>query len=203
MSIRMTPKLLVYLGLAIAPSQLAGQTAGLTVLPSSPSQPGQEFRPPKALVATYDSLTDSTHLALVTHKGKYLLWMQQPRLTWTIAHPGRTPGSSAPTEIVLMFRTQNPQVPEDNRLIIEFAPGERVEVTSVAAYTHPGPMTSSFFMRFPIPIAELDKALGNERMRLSVGGIRVDFQPDQMEAMRGLLSQAGAWPRVSSAAPDS
>jgi hypothetical protein len=55
-------------------------------------------------------------------------------------------------------------------------------------------MTWSLFMQFPMPAAALAKALLRDKMMLSVGGIRVDFKPDQMEALRDLLSRVGAWP---------
>jgi hypothetical protein len=48
-------------------------------------------------------------------------------------------------------------------------------------------------MRFPIPTADLARALVGETMRLSVGGIRVKFKPNQIDAIRDLLNRVGAW----------
>jgi hypothetical protein len=187
----------VYLALTVAPAALSAQTAtGVVGLPGTPSHPGRPFGHDKELVAVYDSLADSTHLALVTHKGKYFLWVQRPRLTWSVIYAGQTP-EAAPSEIVLEFRTQNPQVALDSRLIIEMPPGAPLEVPSVKAYSDPGAMTWSHFLRFALPTADLARALLNPTLRLSVGGIRVDFKPDELEAVRDLLSRVRAWPPAS------
>jgi hypothetical protein len=194
MPLHRTLTLLVCTALIVAAAPLVGQTAtgDAGALPQlGPFQHHQQ------LVATYDSVADSTQLAVVTHKGKYFLWIQHPRLTWTVSYAGRQPGIDPPGEIILLFRTQNPQAARDNRLVLEIAPGERIEVASVSAYSDPGPMISSHFMRFPIPTSELARALVNQTMTLSVGGIRVQFKPDQMEAVRDLLSRVGAWPPVA------
>jgi hypothetical protein len=188
-------KVLVYLGLAVASAPISAQTTSqVSELPVSRGDQAHWFLHDKQLLASYDSVADSTHLALVTHKGKYFLWNQRPRLTWTVTYVGRTPPLEPPQTVELVFRTQNPQVPTNKELVIEFAPTERVEVTSVGAHSDPGPMVWSHFMRFPIPTADLVKGLAGERMQLRVGGIRVDFKPDHMEAMRHLLRRVGAWP---------
>jgi hypothetical protein len=198
MAMRRDSRLLIGLALVVAPVSLMAQTAtGVVLPPSSASEPGPPFRHLGKLLVSYDSVADTTHLALVTHKGEYFLWIQHPRLTWTIAYAGRTPGTQIPAEVVLVFRTQGPQVPRDNRLILELASGERSEVASVSAYSYPGPMMSSLFLRFPIPTAQLAKALAGERMTVSVGGIQVDLNPNQMQSMRDLLTRAEAWPPTS------
>jgi len=182
------------LALSIAPALLSAQTVTGALGLSSTSHSGRpDFQHDKVLVATYDSLTDSTHLALVTHKGKYFLWIQHPRLTWTVAHAGRTP-VEPPPEILLDFRTQDPQSPRDNHLLIESPSGERLELNSVSADTRAGPMVGNLFMNFLIPTPELARVLGGTSIRLSVGGIEVKFKADQVAALRELLSRAGGEP---------
>jgi hypothetical protein len=181
----------LYLALFVAPTLLRAQTATQALeLPSSSPEIRSAPQHEKELVATYDSLTDSTHLAVVTHKGKYFLWIQHPRLTWTVAYSGRTPGEP-PREVLLVFRTQDPQSPRDNHLIIESASGERLELNSISADSRAGPMVGNLLMNFLIPTAELTQALAGEKMKLSVGGIGVKFNSDHILALRNLLSQAG------------
>jgi hypothetical protein len=158
-------RVVVCLALSIGPAQLRAQMA-------------------------YDSLTDSTHVAVVTHKGKYFLWIQHPRLTWTVAYAGRSP-VEPPAQILLDFRTQDPQSPGDNHLVIESASGERLELNSVGADSRAGPMVGNLFMNFLIPSTELARVLGGDKLTLSVGGIRVKFKKEQVEALRDLLSRAG------------
>jgi hypothetical protein len=195
MTNRRSLNLRAQLALIAAPAVLSAQTtAGVIGVPDAPAHSDLPLRHDKKLVATYDSVADSTHLAVVTHKGKYFLWTQHPRLTWSVTYAGRAPSAQAPAEVVLEFRTQNPQVAVGSRLVLELTGREPMEVASVGAYSDPGAMTWSHFMRFPIPTAELARALVNEEMRLSVGGIRVHFKRDQMTALRDLLSRVGAWP---------
>jgi hypothetical protein len=90
--------------LGVVPVALHSQTATrplafhTRVLPANPG-----FRHHKKLRALYDSLGDSTQLSRVTHKGRYFLTIQRPRLTWSVVYAGRTP-ESPPREIVLEFR---------------------------------------------------------------------------------------------------
>jgi hypothetical protein len=147
------------------------------------------------LRALYDSTADSTRLSVVTHKGKYFLWTQRPRLVWSVAYAGRTPDpATSPAHVELQFRTQSPQVALDSRLLILYPVGRQLEVASSGAYSDPGVVTWSHFMRFLVPCAALAEVLASEQVQLSVGGISESFQPDHLEALRDLLSRVGAWP---------
>jgi hypothetical protein len=195
MPTHLTLGLVVYLCLSVAPALLSARTAtAVNRFVDPPSRVSPRFLHDQTIVATYDSVADSTHLAVVTHKGKYFFTIQRPRLEWTATHAGRTPGAEPPAEIVLVFRTQAPQVVLDNRLIMEFAGGQRFEVASVSAYSDPGVQTWSHFMRFPIPTAALTEAVASDEVTLWVGGIQVRFKPNQVNALRELLSRVGAWP---------
>lgn len=104
MSMRRAPGLLLLLACGVAPTRLPAQAATGTVAALSPAMPGTlRFQHRKKLVAIYDTVADSTHLAVVTHKGKYFLTIQRPRLTWTVSYPGRRPDTLPPAEIVLEF----------------------------------------------------------------------------------------------------
>jgi hypothetical protein len=144
--------------------------------------------------AKYDGLTDSTRWSVVTHKGRYFLTIQRPRLTWSVAYAGRELGTQSPREVQLEFRTQEPQAALDSRLVISSAGGEPLEVGSSGAFSDPGVVTWSHFMRFGVPCAELVRLLAGEEVTIAVGGIRERLKPDQVLALRGLLQHTGAWP---------
>jgi hypothetical protein len=183
----------VCLALCVIPTLLRAQTAtGELGLSTDPASSRPAFHSTKELVATYDSLTDSTHLAVTTHKGTYFLWIQHPRLTWTVTYPGREPSQPPSGEILLVFQTRAPQSPRDNQLVMESAAGERLMLNSIRANTRPGPMTPALLMDFLIPIDQLARALAGDSVKLTVGGIEVKFKPDQVEALRDLLRQASA-----------
>jgi len=194
MPARWIRRLAVCLLVAVAPAALAGQSATLpltahrAVLQPDPPSPHH-----KQLVASFDSLGDSTHLTVVTHNGKFFLTVQRPRLTWSAAYAGRTPGP-APAEVTLEFRTQSPQVPLDSRLVIASSAGPRLEVGSAGAHSDPGAFTVNHFMRFPIPAGALAAVLAGGEVTVSVGGVRERLKPEHVEALRDLLSRVGALP---------
>jgi len=151
------------------------------------------FHHGKTLSAAYDSVADSTHLSLVTHKGKYFFTTERPRLTWSVVYAGQRPGAEVPAEVWLEFRTQNPQVALGSRLELLYGNDERLEVLSSGAYSDPGVQTWSHFMRFRIPTAALADVVRSQNVRLNVGGVQELLQPDHLEALRDLLSRVGAY----------
>ena len=193
MSWNRTMRAVVCLALCVVPTLRAQTATGELGLSTDPANSRPASHSAKKLVATYDSLTDSTHLALVTHKGTYFLWIQHPRLTWTVTYPGHQP-IRPPGEVLLTFRTQAPQSPRDNQLVIESTSGGRLTLNSISAHGLPGPMTTTMLMDFIIPIDQLARTLAGESIELSVGGILVKFMPDQLEALRELLRQASTEP---------
>lgn len=189
----------VCLAAPIAPPPVLAQ--GATAVPQNPSllPPAiQRSAHHKRLVAAYDSAADSTHLAVVTHKGKYFLTVQRPRLTWSVRYPGRAPNAQPPAIVMLEFRTQAPQVAMDSRLIVSFAGGRQFEVPSAGASSDPGVQTWSHFMRFLVPRAALVEALATDMVSVTVGGIVEQLKTDQINALRDLLARVGAWPPVHS-----
>ena len=151
------------------------------------------FHHHKKLQASYDSVADSTHLSVRTHKGKYFLTIQRPRLTWSVVYAGQRPEGPVPPEVWLEFRTQSPQVALDSRLVVLYGDGERIEVASAGAFSDPGVVTWSHFMRFPVPTAALADALHSPQVQVTVGGITERFAPEHLEALRDLLSRVGAY----------
>lgn len=195
MSVRWTVGLFVYLAPVVAPALTYAQTATGVVAahgavpPSVPS-----VKPHRKVRAKYDAVADSTRWSVVTHKGKYFLTWQRPRLTWSAAYTGHELDAQSPREVVLEFRTQEPQVALDSRLVITSGAGGRLEVGSSGAYSDPGVLTWSHFMRFGVPCAELARVLVEENVSVTVGGIREQLKPDHVRALRSLLDRVGAWP---------
>jgi hypothetical protein len=199
MSLRWSVGLLVWLHNPVALAPLLAQSpTAITLTQGSLPSAKPRFMHHKQLQAFYDSLGDSTHLRVTTHKGKYFLTVQRPRLTWTIAYAGHVPGPEA-TVTVLEFRTQEPQAAANSRLVMTSAGSEGLEVASTSAFSVPGSLTWSHYMYFPVPSAELAAVLAGRDVTLTVGGIRERFKPDQIEALRDLLDSVGAWPLPSAA----
>src|SRR5215207_6586471 len=71
---------------------------------------------------------------------------------------------------------------------------------SIGAHSDPGILTWSHYMRFPIPTASLADALQSQKVLVSVGSLAEYLEPEQLEALRDLLSRVGAF--SPSAAPE-
>jgi hypothetical protein len=200
MSVRWCLSVGVILLVSVAPAQVRAQNATAGAASSGPLKaPIPRFAHGKKLTATYDSAADSTRLAVTTHKGKYFLTIQRPRLTWSVAYPGRRPAETPPAVVILEFRTQAPQVALNSQLTVSFAGGRRLEISSAGAHSDPGVQTWSHFMRFPVPSPELAEALETDTVSITVGGITERLKADHINALRDLLARVGAWPPGESA----
>jgi len=195
MSVRWTVGLLVCLAPGVAPAPTYAQAAGgVAALTGAAAPPVRSAEPHRKVRAKYDAVADSTRWSVVTHKGKYFLTIQRPRLTWSVGYAGHERDAQMPREVVLEFRTQEPQAALDSRLVITSGGGGRLEVRSSGAYSDPGVQTWSHFMRFGVPCAELARVLVDEDVTVTVGGIRERLKPDHVRALRSLLDRIGAWP---------
>ena len=180
---------------SVAPASVCAQGATSDPIHSSRlPAPTARFAHNKKLTATYDSVADSTHLAVTTHKGKYFLTIQRPRLTWSVAYRGRAASEAPPAVVTLEFRTQAPQVAMNSQLTVSFAAGRRLEIPSAGAYSDPGVQTWSHFMWFLVPSLDLAEALRTDTVNITVGGITERLKADQINALRDLLARVGAWP---------
>jgi len=195
MSVRRSVAVVLCLAPSVVSSSLTAQSATASPLITvAVPGPSPRFAHRKKLLASYDSVADSTHLAVVTHKGKYFLTTQRPRLTWSVDYPGRLPGAEPPPVVTLEFRTQAPQVALNSRLTIADAAGQRLEVPSAGAFSDPGVQSWNHFMRFVLPSAALAGALTTDTVTVTVGEITERLKPDQVNALRDLLARVGAWP---------
>ena len=184
----------VCLAVGVAAKPMQAQTPTSPRLLKGVVPPGSvAFHHHKKLQASYDSVADSTHLSVRTHKGKYFLTVQRPRLTWSVVYAGQRPDSTAPSKVWLEFRTQNPQVALNSQLVLLYGDSSRIEVPSAGAYSDPGVVTWSHFMRFPIPTVDFAAALRSETVQVTVGGVTEKLAAEHLEALRDLLSRVGAY----------
>ena len=184
----------LWLALPVAFSHLEAQAPAPALTKGVVPPAEAKFRHHKKLRAVYDSVADSTHLSVRTHKGQYFLTVHRPRLTWQVVYAGTRPSGPSPAEVWLEFRTQSPEVALNSRLEVLYGSGQRFEVQSAGAHSDPGVLTWNHFMRFPVPTAALASALRTPKVLVSVGTISEYLEPEQLEALRDLLSRVGAYP---------
>jgi hypothetical protein len=138
--------------------------------------------------SAYDSITNQSRVSLTTHKGKYFLWIQRPRVTFFYDFAGTIP-SGVPANISLVFRTTNPQVPATNRLTTVCDNTRSPQPIVPTFWPQSGPMVSSSNYTYEIPLQTFADLLRCDALTLEVGGIRADLKPEQMSALRDFASQ--------------
>lgn len=135
-----------------------------------------------------DAASGLTRVSVTTHPGRYFLWIQRPRLTFFFTYPTAQP-AEAPGFISLVYRTQTPQNFATNRLVLS-CDGRPHETGIVPrSLVSPGVFVTSHFLTFDMPLPVFADLVACSAVALDVGGIRVDFAPDQLEALQALGSR--------------
>lgn len=141
------------------------------------------FKHRKEISREYDQTTDQTRVSVTTHKGTYFLWIQRPRLTFFYVYDG-TALRSTPGSVFLVFRTQNPQLPLNNRLAFT-CDGSRQELDITPTFwLEPGAMTTSRHYMYELSTDRLAELLACNTASIAVGDVSASFANDQLEALR-------------------
>jgi hypothetical protein len=167
-----------YLALTPSPAMHSGAT-------SAPAMPA----PPSPLQIDHDSTEDLSRISVMTHPGRYFLWIQQPQLTWFYVFPGMAP-AAPPPEVFLVFRTQSPQSIMDNHLLLTCGDSTTPVPGLPTSRVHTGIQTSSHYLTFSIPTPLFLRFAGCASGALEVGGIRANFSKGQSAQLRTL---AASW----------
>lgn len=127
---------------------------------------------------------------MTTHLGRYFLWVQRPRLTFFFVHSHLQP-TTLPEVVSLVFRTQSPQDIATNHLGLS-CDGHAYDTGIVPrSQVTTGAFVNSHFLTFDIPTAKFAEFIACSKVAVEVGGIQVDFTPDQHEALQDLGSRMG------------
>ena len=134
-------------------------------------------------VVEYDRVSDDTRVSLTTHRGLYLLWIQHPRVTFFYLYHGDIP-ATPPARVYLVFRTQDPQYPADNRLILE-CDGTTDAQSAVPTFTLvPGAFRASRYFLYELSLPTVTRFLACGTAAVTVGGITARFPPAKLDALR-------------------
>lgn len=183
-----------FLVFAVGACALSGTAVPLVPLGSGlPSTsvelpPARRYAHRSSIRSRYDSTADQTQVAVTTHAGVYFLWIQRPRVTFLFAYRGRQL-LETPRHMFVVFRTQTPQYPRAPRLEFDCRPSRWPAIESVAYEFAPDVVVNNHYLVFAIPTEQVVDVLSCPWAYLQVGGIRVTFSPDQLEALRDLASR--------------
>jgi hypothetical protein len=147
------------------------------------------FDDERPVTSHYDGTTDSTTVAVVTHGGRYFLWIQRPRITVRFRYAGHHL-ATVPSDVVFDVRVQHPQQPDVSTLEIDPAGGGRpVRVSRVTFHSKEDVLVTNLDYAFDVPVAAFARLIRSGTLALTLGGVEATFGGSQMEALRDLASR--------------
>ena len=127
-------------------------------------------------------------MSIVTHHGKYFLWIQQPQVTFFYVYAGDAQPAVPPAVVYLVFRTQSPQSIHDNKLTlvcdglparIAGLPTSRVEQNY---------QLTSHFLTFAVPRETFLEFASCRSAEVEVGGVHSPFNEQQLLDLQGFAA---------------
>lgn len=163
--------------------QVAPMQPPPSVVTARPSTPA----PQSAIVREYDDTLDLSRYSVTTHRGKYFLWIEKPRLTFFVVSPGRQL-DSLPAVVYLIFRTQSPQEVSDSRLQLVCDGVTTLAGGVPTARVVPGMLTTSLYQTFELPLATFRQFAACGTGSVSVGGVEASFSAAQFGELAELTA---------------
>lgn len=164
----------------------AGTVDTLTPLPWPEER---QYRHKRAIEHTTDSATAAVVSKVVVERGRYLLWMQRPRVTVASIRPPELATGAWPGEILIEFRTQSPQYTATNLLTLASGDSLRMEARATGSRIDPRTFVVDHTLTFSLPLDEFLTVIRAREVRLEVGGVAVKLRGDQLEALRDFALQ--------------
>ena len=156
---------------AMPPSNFALQPAPAPRPAATDSAPGR-------VTHEYSATSNRSRYVVTTQKGTYFLWVQKPSLAFFVEFPGESLDTT-PASVFMVFRTQDPQDLDDNRLQLKCdgtatpfdgLPGSKV----VPAIFH-----NAHYLTFELPRETFDVLAHCTAGEVSVGGVGARLSADQ------------------------
>ena len=141
------------------------------------------FRHQKHIAREHDAATDQTRVSVTTHRGSYFLWIQHPRLTFFYEYAGAVP-AEAPRSVFLVFRTQNPQLPVNNRLSVQCDGANQELAITPSFWIEPSAFTSNRQYMYELSLDQLAQVVACHAVTIAVGDVGAPFNGEQLEALR-------------------
>jgi hypothetical protein len=149
----------------------------------------KEFRHGRTIEHVRDSAAATVTTQVVLERGKYLLWMQRPRVTVASIRPEALPAGTWPEEVLIEFRTQSPQYAATTVLTLTTGDSLRLEARASASRIDPRTFVTDHTLTFRLPLAEFLAFAQARTGRLEVGGVGVRLREEHLEAIRDFAVQ--------------
>ena len=131
-----------------------------------------------------DSLAATVTTSMVIDKGRYLLWMQRPRVVLAAVRPDSLAAGSWPDVILVEFQTKSPQYTATNVLTLTTSGVEPLSAPATASRVRQRTFVNEHTLTFALPLADFLRIVHGDAVALEVGGVKVRLGGEQLEAMR-------------------
>ena len=174
---------------------LSGSSSEPSALPTVDSTtplPWPEERPyrhKRTIEHTVDPATGVATSKVVVEGGRYLFWMQRPRVTVASLRPPELEPGTWPDEVLIEFRTQSPQYAATNLLALTSGDTLRMEARATESRIDARTFVVDHTLTFSLPLAEFLTIIQASEVRLEVGGVAVRLRRDRLEALRDFSLQ--------------
>ena len=145
----------------------------------------------------YDEVSGYTRYSVTTHRGIYTGWVEKPQITFFALASGRTPPSSPPDRIGLVFRTLEPEAVTGTQLLLGC--GDRTDSVglAVASFVTPTGNTHSHFLTYFVPTPQVAAFAACSEGWMEIGRVHAPFSTTHLGGLRALLRELGAEPQRS------
>ena len=145
---------------------------------------GRPYRHKRTIETVHDSLAHSATTSIVIDKGRYLLWMQRPRVTLAVERPDTLSAGQWPTHVLIEFETKSPQYTATNILTVTAAELEPLSAPATASRIRQRTFVTEHALTFALPLSAFLSVLHGDAVTLEVGGVIVRLRREQLEALR-------------------
>jgi hypothetical protein len=142
------------------------------------------YRHERLIATSRDSLAATVTTSMVVDKGRYLLWMQRPRVVLAAVRPDSLAAGSWPDVILVEFQTKSPQYTATNVLTLTTSGVEPLSAPATASRVRQRAFVNEHTLTFALPLADFLRTVHGDAVALEVGGVKVRLGGEQLEAMR-------------------
>lgn len=147
---------------------------------------------PAPLQVEHDTVDDLTRVSVMTHPGRYFLWIQKPQVTFFYVYGGSAPPAEPPAVVYLVFRTQSPQSLLSNKLTL-VCDGFPARIAGLpTSRLEQNYQVSTHFLTYAVPRETFLELVKCREAEVEVGGVLAPFTAQQLADLQGLAAKLQA-----------
>lgn len=156
-----------------------------TLQPAPVPRPVPTDSSPSRVTHEYSAAAGRSRYVVTTQKGTYFLWVQKPSLAFFVEFPGATLDTT-PASVFMVFRTQDPQDLDDNRLQLKCDGATTPFDGLPASKVVPAIFHNAHYLTFELPRETFDVLARCTAGEVSVGGVGTRLSSGQLQGLRDL-----------------